>query len=726
MKNKKSKLLKISSAFIAVIMLFSVFACAPFSVSAASTEDEGAFTYTIDDDGYAWITGTTVYKTHVEIPEKINGHTVIGIAANAFEGDIYINVIDIPESVEFIGYEAFKSCRHLYTINVSDNIFMIGGDAFAETAFYNDINKWTNGVLYLDKYAIKARNYAKGISLKSDTIGIACEMAAFCSDLTAFTIPNSVKYIGYYAAFGCPKMPSITIPKSVEFIGGLAFGYKMNNDGSEVVKVNNFKIKSIRGSIAEEYADAYDLQFVDGGNASSVKLNRAELTLGVGESYGLLNTVTPSVAYGACKWSSSNTDVAAVNNDGKVTAKKSGTATISLKSQNGITANCKVTVKAAPSSIKVSTSNLTLGAGEEFIISESTNSGSYAWKFNWSSSNTKVATVTKTSGNKAKIVAKGTGTADITVKTYNGKTATCKVTVKSAPTSVTLSNSSITLGKGETFIISQNSNSGSYAKNFTWSSSNSNVATIEKTSGNKAKITAKSNGTATITFKTYNGITATCKVTVKNAPSSVKTNPTSVTLGVGESYTVSESTNSGSYANAENLKWSSTNTSVATVTKGSGNKAQIVARGVGTAYVKITLYNGKTAQCKVTVKPAPTSVKLSTPELTLNTGDEFVISESTNSGSYANSANLKWESSDSNIATVTKIEANKAKITAKGTGVAEIRLTTYNGTVSYCTVYVNTTKDEIPKDDVQVESSPMILEDETEIVKETIPSEIKE
>jgi uncharacterized protein YjdB len=723
MKNKKCKLLKLSSVFLAVIMIFSVFACVPFTVNAASSEEEGFFTYMVDDDGYAWITGTNWYKTNVEIPEKINGHTVIGIAANAFEGDIHINVIDIPESVECIGYEAFKSCRKLHTINVSDNIFMIGGDAFADTSYYNNSNNWSNGVLYVGKYAIKARNYAKGISLKSDTIGIACEMAAFCSDLTAFTIPNGVKYIGYYAAFGCPKMPSITIPKSVEFIGGLAFGYKMNNDGSDVVKVNNFKIKGIRGSIAEEYADAYDLQFVDGGNASSVKLNRSELTLGVGESYGLLNTVTPSVAYGACKWSSSNTAVATVNNDGKVTAKKSGTATISLKSQNGITANCKVTVKAAPSSIKVSTTNLTLGVGEEFIISESTNFGSYAWKFNWSSSNIKVATVTKTSGNKAKIIAKGTGTADITVKTYNGKTATCKVTVKSAPSSVTLSTSSLTLGKGETFIISQNSNSGSYARNFTWSSSNSNVATIEKTSGNKAKITAKSNGTATITIKTYNGKTATCKLTVKNAPSSVKTNPASVTLGVGETYTVSESSNSGSYANAENLKWSSTNTSVATVTKGSGNKAQIVAKGVGTAYVKITLYNGKTAQCKVTVKPAPTNVKLSTTELTLNTGDEFVISESTNSGSYANSANLKWESSDSSVATVTKLDANKAKITAKGTGVVVIKLTTYNGNVSTCTVYVNTTKVDIPEDDVQVESSPMIIEDETEIIKESVQSE---
>ncbi len=92
------------------------------------------------------------------------------------------------------------------------------------------------------------------------------------------------------------------------------------------------------------------------------------------------------------------------------------------------------------------------------------------------------------------------------------------------------------------------------------------------------------------------------KVTVKSAPASVKTNPTSLTLGKGETYTISESTNSGSYANAANLKWSSSNSRVATVTKGSANKAVIKAKSKGTAYIKIKLYNGKTAQCKVTVK----------------------------------------------------------------------------------------------------------------------------
>lgn len=429
-------------------------------------------------------------------------------------------------------------------------------------------------------------------------------------------------------------------------------------------------------------------------NPTSVRLNRGTLTLGVGEKYGLIKTVSPSSANQACTWSSSNSSVASVDSSGKVTAKKSGTANITVKTTNGKTATCKVTVKPAPTSVKVNPASLTLGKGETYTISQSTNSGSYAWGFSWSSSNTSVATVKKGSANKATVTAKGVGTATITIKTYNGKTAQCKVTVKNAPTSVTTNPTSLILGKGEKYTISENTNSGAYANaaNLKWSTTNSNVATVTKGSGNKATITAKGNGTAYIKISLYNGKTAQCKVTVKNAPSSVKTNPTSVTLGKGETYVISESTNSGAYANATNLKWTTTNSSVATVTKGEGNKAVITAKGVGTAYIKITLYNGKTAQCKVTVKNAPTSVKINPASITLGKGETCTISESTNSGAYANAANLKWSTTNPNVVTVTKGSANKATITAKGNGTAYIKITLYNGKTAQCKVTVTNRK----------------------------------
>ncbi|MGN0503082.1 MAG: Ig-like domain-containing protein [Ruminococcus sp.] len=425
---------------------------------------------------------------------------------------------------------------------------------------------------------------------------------------------------------------------------------------------------------------------------ASVAVSNTSLTLGVGETYKLKASVSPSGADQSCTWSSSNSSVVSVDGSGKVTAKKTGTASITVKTYNGKTAQCKVTVKPAPTSVKTNPTSVTLGVGESYTISENTNSGTYAnaANLNWTSTNTSVATVTKGSSNKATITAKGAGTAYVKITLYNGLTAQCKVTVKSAPTSVITNPTSVTLGVGESYTISENTNSGSYANaaSIIWSSSNAGVATVTKGSANKATIKAKGPGTAYIKVTLYNGKTAQCKVTVKTAPSSVKTNPTSVTLGAGESYTISESTNSGTYANAENLKWTSSDSSVATVSKGSANKATITAKGAGTAYIKITLYNGLTAQCKVTVKPAPTSVKVNPSSVTLGVGESYTISESTNSGSYANAANLKWTSSDSNVVTVSKGSANKATITAKGAGTAYIKITLYNGKTAQCNVTV--------------------------------------
>ena len=161
---------------------------------------------------------------------------------------------------------------------------------------------------------------------------------------------------------------------------------------------------------------------------STIKLDISSITLGAGETYTLKRTT--DISDYPFVFTSSNSKVATVDSNGKITAKSSGTATIKCSAENGISASCNVTVKNAPTSVSLSVTSKELKVGQDFIISESTNNGSYSYRFTWSSSNTEVATVTKTTGSQAKIQPKKQGTANITIKTYNGKTATCKVTIK--------------------------------------------------------------------------------------------------------------------------------------------------------------------------------------------------------------------------------------------------------------------------------------------------------
>ena len=332
-----------------------------------------------------------------------------------------------------------------------------------------------------------------------------------------------------------------------------------------------------------------------------VSVNTSSLTLGAGESYDLVSKISDTDnAEQSVYWSSSDEQIAAVDENGEVTAVNPGSAVITAALQNGSNASCTVTVKKAPTSVKLSTGDFKLGVGESCIIKQASPSDCYAREFEFTSSNKSVATVEKTTANKAEVVAKGVGTTTITVKTYNGQTASCTVTVKKAPTSVKLNTSKVTLGVGESYTISQSSPSDCYAKGFEFTSSNKSVAIVEKTTANKAKVVAKGVGTAKITVKTYNGKTATCTVTVKKAPTSVKLSKTSLEINKGSSYTISQSSPSDCYARG--FEFTSSNTSVATVEKTTANKAKIVAKKAGTAKITVKTYNGKTATCTVKVK----------------------------------------------------------------------------------------------------------------------------
>ena len=79
---------------------------------------------------------------------------------------------------------------------------------------------------------------------------------------------------------------------------------------------------------------------------TKVALNKTSLTLTVGKSYTLKATFTPSNTTNKnLTWSSSDKKIATISSTGKVKAIKKGTATITVKTANGKTAKCKITVK---------------------------------------------------------------------------------------------------------------------------------------------------------------------------------------------------------------------------------------------------------------------------------------------------------------------------------------------------------------------------------------------
>ena len=247
--------------------------------------------------------------------------------------------------------------------------------------------------------------------------------------------------------------------------------------------------------------------------ATAIKLNLSSVTITAGTSYKIYATIEPSDATDkTVYWSSSNTTVAGMASGGVINAKTAGTATITASTKNGKTATCKVTVAPVAKSIKLNLSSVTMTAGTTYKLYATISPSNVIDKtVYWSSGNTSVAGM----GAGGVINAKAPGTATITAKTKNGKSTTCKVTVKAskgAPTGIKLNYSALTMTAGTKFTLKATI-SPSNAKNKTvyWSSGDTSVATV----ASGGVITAKKAGSCTITAKTTNGIKATCKITVK-------------------------------------------------------------------------------------------------------------------------------------------------------------------------------------------------------------------
>ena len=165
---------------------------------------------------------------------------------------------------------------------------------------------------------------------------------------------------------------------------------------------------------------------------TGVKLNKTSQTLAVGKTAALKATVSPSYATNKkVTWSSSNTSVATVNANGTVTAKKAGTATITVTTADQKKkAACKITVTQPVTGVSLNKTKLTMGNGQSVTLkaavapSDATNR-----KVTWKSSNTKIASVN--SAGKVTAAANANGTVKITATTADGKkVAACTVTVK--------------------------------------------------------------------------------------------------------------------------------------------------------------------------------------------------------------------------------------------------------------------------------------------------------
>ncbi|MBQ4364641.1 MAG: Ig-like domain-containing protein [Clostridia bacterium] len=250
-----------------------------------------------------------------------------------------------------------------------------------------------------------------------------------------------------------------------------------------------------------------------------VKLSRSTLTLAMNKTYTLKATTVPSYATNQkMTWTTSNKKIVRVSKTGKIRAVAPGTATVTVISQDGgHKATCTVTVKRPKiQSLATEQTTMEMGLGtKQAIVLIPTPAGASTTKVKYVSSNKSVAKVSSS----GVVSAVGEGTAIITITPNDGgggrgTMVVVKVERKDV-VGIKLDRNLMTMNVGNTTklkatILPEDATNQSV----TWTSSNTNVCTVDKNGNVKAVGT----GTCRITCTSndpYNSARASCWVTVR-------------------------------------------------------------------------------------------------------------------------------------------------------------------------------------------------------------------
>jgi len=463
----------------------------------------------------------------------------------------------------------------------------------------------------------------------------------------------------------------------------------VDNDGTIVAKnsgttnvtiyknldVNNFTSK-IKNKKDKTIYQMYDELGIEGEftvevtvkqKVNGVKVNINSINMFVGETDKLTANVYPETAHNKdVKWSSSDNDIVSVDNNGVITAKKSGVITITANTKDGNYKDStvvnvfkrenenKIFLALDDTDLKVNDK-----VGLKVVVSPNKELIS---KVEYSSSDNSVASI----NSNGLIIAKKPGIAKIKASIKSlGISSVIDIKVSERVIEkIYLSSNNLNLTVDDTVVLKSYFYPSELSDFVSYTSSDNSVVSVNS----NGKVKALREGKAVIVVKSSNGVLANCNVVVKNGI--VKASGLTVSLekeniGVGENTYVISSVKPD-IAN-KNLTYVSSDYSVAMV----DNNGVVTGINPGKAVIFVTTASGVSDSISVNVSKSTIKLtKLSTTDnLIIKTGESSIIDVNYEPSKY--SVDIDWFSSDNNIAIVdsngfvTGVNEGRAVITAR-------------------------------------------------------------
>lgn len=411
-------------------------------------------------------------------------------------------------------------------------------------------------------------------------------------------------------------------------------------------------------------------------------LNATALTLGVKETFALKPVLPAGVTNITFSYAASNKKIASVSADGVITANKKGSATIMATASTGERFECQVTVVKAPKKITLSATSGKLafdaasGIGTQYRLGVSFPKGTGS-RVTFSGYDANVLSVSE----DGVLTARGLGETTVTASTFNGRTAKCKVTVVPAPDAIFFADPAPAMIEKEKRVLKLTASPEGSVAGAKYASDNAAVATVDADTG---EVTALAMGEANITATSFNGKTATCKVTILPGPDRIDLPAATVLIAVGEQALLGAvPVRSDGAATGTGLTYSSSKQKVLTV----ASDGTLTAKKRGTAKVTVSAANGVTASCTVKVVKAPSSISLSVGRSALQFAPDKGIAEQTKLRVKLpknTTSSIVFSGYDPAVISV----ATDGTVTPIGIGTTTVTATTFNGKTDSCSVTV--------------------------------------
>ena len=435
----------------------------------------------------------------VRIPESL-----VTLEESVFRYCQGLTSVILPKGINRIGRQAFENCNSLTAIRLPDGITTIGAGAFAKCSSL------------------------KNIVIPESVTSIENQAFANCTALTYFEFPKNLTNAGYYAFQNCSSLTSITIWGSSMYFDENAF-QGCSNLKQIYMPGSKQPVYSLPSQLTRltfycyEYTDidfwamekGYNVKYLDSAQLDiplEFGLIPDTTQLFVGESTVIIPRILPPQNDPVISWSSSNPQVASVN-DGTVIAYAPGQTTITAVYGNA-SASIDISVHTILTSFSIEPSELWMvskttayadivdilpdGAISDFTI------GGY---------NSNVASITL---NEGQLTIKGLRPDDTMVTItdeLSGVLMTLPIHVCYPVTSLYFAEEHHALSLGESKMLTlvvTTQNQTLQNRLVTFSSSNPEVVTVD----NQGNIIAVGYGTAEIFAVADNSLNASCVVSV--------------------------------------------------------------------------------------------------------------------------------------------------------------------------------------------------------------------